>query len=123
MSQNYVIALQYNLQAALDLAKAGIKVFPVTPDKHPLVKWKTEATVSPAKIRRLWRKWPDAMPAFATGDESGIDVLDLDHKDGKDGFEALARLGIDPAGLSWVAEPTSGGFKQIWRGDWSLMAK
>ena len=57
--------IQENLQTALDLAKAGIKVFPVTPDKHPLVKWKTEATNSPAKIRRLWRNWPDAMPAFA----------------------------------------------------------
>ena len=89
MSQHNVITLQDNLQAALDLAKAGIKVFPVTPDKHPLVKWKTEATTSPAKIRRLWRKWPDAMPAFATGDESGIDVLDLDRKDGKDGVERL----------------------------------
>lgn len=111
MSQANVITYQPNLQAAFDLAKAGIKVFPVTPDKHPLVKWKTEATVSPAKIRRLWRKWPDAMPAFATGDESGIDVLDLDRKDGKDGFKALARLGIDPAGLSWViVETASGGW-------------
>ena len=103
MSQPNVITYHPNLQAALDLAKAGIRVFPVTPDKRPLVKWKTEATTDPAKIRRWWRRWPDAMPAFATGDESGIDVLDLDRKDGKDGFKALAALGIDPADLSWVA--------------------
>lgn len=111
MSQPNVITYHPNLQAALDLAKAGIRVFPVTPDKRPLVKWKAEATTDAAKIRRWWRKWSDAMPAFATGDESGIDVLDLDRKDGKDGFKALDRLGIDPAGLSWViVETASGGW-------------
>jgi energy-coupling factor transporter ATP-binding protein EcfA2 len=99
------------LQAALDLAKVGIKVFPVTPDKDPLAKWKTEATTNPKKIRAWWRWQPDAMPAFATGEESGIDVLDLDRKDGKDGFKALDALGIDPASLSWViVETASGGW-------------
>lgn len=109
MSQCDTITTGLNLQAALDLAKAGIKVFPVTPDKDPLAKWKTEATTNPKKIRAWWRWQPDAMPAFATGEESGIDVLDLDRKDGKDGFKALDRLGIDPAGLSWVIVKTASG--------------
>ena len=86
---------EYNLKApkgqvsaALNLARAGIPVFPVDTKKHPLVKWKGAATIDEAQICKWWKRWPEAMPAFPTGEPSGIAVLDLDRKDGKDGVEA-----------------------------------
>ena len=35
------------------------------------------------------------MPACATGKKSGIDVLALNHKNDKDGFKVLERLGVE----------------------------
>jgi hypothetical protein len=105
------IAIHDNLQAFLNLAKAGLPVFPVNQDKRPLVKWKTAATTDLGQIRRWIAKWPDAMPAIPTGESSGLAVLDLDRKDGKDGFATIAALGFDPDTLSpvFVATPTGGG--------------
>lgn len=100
-----------SLQAALDLADTGIPVFPVrSHDKKPLVKWKALATTDSAQIRTWWRKWPKAMPAFPTGQASGIDVLDLDLKKGKDGAAVLRGKGLDPDTLSNIqlATPTGG---------------
>ena len=111
MSRATSIRIPQNLQAALDLAEAGIPVFPVNQHKVPLVKWKAAATTDPAKVRRMWKRWPDAMPAIPTGEASGLAVLDLDRKDGKDGFAALRALGFDPDTLSqvMVETPTGGG--------------
>lgn len=110
---------KYNLKApkgqvsaALDLAHAGIPVFPVDAKKRPLVKWKDAATTDEAQIRRLWTKWPKAMPAFPTGEPSGIAVLDLDRKDGKDGVEALRQLGFEPES-PFVVKTASGGL-HLW---------
>ncbi|MGJ8545556.1 MAG: VapE domain-containing protein [Sulfitobacter sp.] len=99
-------------QAALDLARAGIPVFPVDAKKRPLVKWKGAAVTSESQIRKWWKRWPDAMPAFPTGEPSGIAVLDLDWKDGKDGVEALRQLGFEPES-PFVVETTSGGL-HLW---------
>jgi len=105
------ITIHDNRQAFLDLAKAGLKVFPVTQDKRPLVKWKTEAPTDLATIERWIRKHPDAMPAMPTGLENGIAALDLDRKDGKDGFATIKALGFDPEALTpvIVETPTGGG--------------
>lgn len=99
-------------QAALNLARAGIPVFPVDAKKRPLVKWKGAAVTSESQIRKWWERWPDAMPAFPTGEPSGIAVLDLDRKDGKDGVEALRELGFEPES-PFVVETTSGGL-HLW---------
>lgn len=99
-------------QAALNLARAGIPVFPVDAKKRPLVKWKGAAVTSESQIRKWWKRWPDAMPAFPTGEPSGIAVLDLDRKDGKDGVEALRELGFEPES-PFVVETTSGGL-HLW---------
>lgn len=116
MSQRNVILLQENLQAALDLAGDGLPVFPVNQVKRPLVKWKAAATTDLVQIRRWWRKWPDAMPAIPTGEASGLAVLDLDRKDGKDGAATITALGFDPDTLSPVmVETPSGGAHLIFR--------
>jgi hypothetical protein len=69
-------------------------------DKVPLVKWgKTEADRAvvdardPATIACWWRRWPDAVISTPTGSRSGIVVLDIDLKDGVNGFDRLADLG------------------------------
>ncbi len=101
-----------NLQAALDLAAAGIPVFPVDANKHPHIKWKGGATLDEKQIRKWWKKWPNAMPAFPTGEPSGIAVLDIDRKDGKDGVAALRQLGFEPES-PFVVRTKSGG-KHLW---------
>jgi len=106
-----------NFSAAIALAKRGLPVFPAGPDKRPLVKdWQARATADPGAIRRWWRKWPDAMPALPMGRRSGLAVLDVDRKNGKDGMAALRKLGHDPAALSPVTIATpSGGLHAYFR--------
>jgi hypothetical protein len=59
------------------------------------------ATVGPSQIRAWWEKWPDANIGIATGQASGLLVLDID---GADGLTALQRLrdlnGLLPATLT-----------------------
>lgn len=82
------------LQAALELAAAGYKVFPChtpraaghcscaradceSPGKHPRnANGCTGATTDPNQIRDWWGKWSDANIAIATG--SNLVVLDVD---------------------------------------------
>lgn len=101
-----------NLQAALSHAKAGRPVFPCKPVSHiPLVTGGFHAaTTNPAQIERWWQKWPNAMAGIPTGPRSGLSVLDLDMKKGKDGIRALRDLGFDPDSLTEiVGETTTGG--------------
>lgn len=100
-----------NLAVALEWAKAGYPVFPASPDKRPLVSdWQAQATTDEARIRHWWRRHPEAMPALPMGHRTGLAVLDVDRKNGKDGLAALRKLGHDPAALSsvTVATPTGG---------------
>jgi predicted P-loop ATPase len=85
------------LAAALHYAEQGLPVFPcrnepTNPKEHkaPLTKHgfkdaKTDATA----IRRWWGRWPNALIGMPTGKVTGIAVLDLDNKKGKDGFAAV----------------------------------
>lgn len=101
-----------SMQSALALAANGVPVFPVDTNKRPLVKWKDGATTDENQIRKWWKKWPNAMPAFPTGEPSGIAVLDLDRKDGKDGVEALRQLSSE-AESPFIIETKSGGL-HLW---------
>jgi Bifunctional DNA primase/polymerase, N-terminal len=104
--------------AALDYAAAGWSVFPVhgrTDDgrctcrrgdcgsraKHPVTRnGLYDATGDPDQIDAWWRRWPWANVAVATGEISGIVVLDLDlHKEGcRQACADLAReIGRPPA--------------------------
>lgn len=84
------------LSNALNLARAGFRVFPLEPNsKRPMrgASWKRLATSDPAKIEKLWRDpllgWEsDWGVGIATGD--GLVVIDIDVKNG--GYESLKAL-------------------------------
>jgi hypothetical protein len=83
-----------NRALALDLARAGLAIFPVRgagPDAKkpcPTVRWGDDATTDAGAIESWWRRWPDAMPAIHLG-RSGLLVVDLDrHEGGADGLAA-----------------------------------
>ena len=89
---------QSNLAIAENLALAGFAVFPCRASgkpKTPLVKWRSGATRNIEIVRSWWAKWPDALVGLPTGEANGITVLDIDKKNGVDGFASLAVLGID----------------------------
>jgi Bifunctional DNA primase/polymerase, N-terminal len=71
------------LEAALQYAGRGWRCFPLKPrDKVPLVKGGFKAaTVAPSQIEAWWKRWPDANIGIATGQASGIMVIDLDSPD------------------------------------------
>jgi hypothetical protein len=82
-----------NVEAALDLARRGFYVFPIADGKKSpaLCRWSREATTDEATIRRWWSSHPCANIGVATG-PSGLIVVDIDNKDGKDGAASLALL-------------------------------
>src|SRR5262245_25498544 len=84
---------QPNLTAALNLAAAGLPVFPAGPDKRPLVAgWQEKATIEEEQLRKWWDIHPISVPAIVVG-RAGLVVIDCDrHPGGKDGVEAFNRL-------------------------------
>lgn len=91
---------QTMLKAALAYAKQGIPVFPCRERgdakhkvKAPYVDGGFKAATTDANmIRQWWRQWPNAMIGMPTGKASGRVVLDVDVKNGVDGFNTLAEL-------------------------------
>jgi len=57
----------------------------------PLVRWSKKAATEETTIRRWWKRWPDANIGIACG-PSGLCVIDLDQKNGKDGRAELDKL-------------------------------
>ena len=105
---------EQNLNAALEAAENGFLIFPVVPRKvgprTPITDWQRPATTEKATIRSWFRKYPDALPGLLTGERSGVMVLDLDKKNGKDGFASMRKLGHEPDTLSgFEVETPSGG--------------
>ena len=74
-----------------------------SPGKHPRNRaGVTEASSDPSQVREWWRRWPDAWVGIATGEASGVWVLDVDTKgppDGQTGTEAYAQL-VERHGLA-----------------------
>lgn len=122
MSQRNVITYHTNLQAALDLAKAGIPVFPFRLIKRKgkiekvpcITDWPNRATTETASIESWWGKWPNAMPGIPTGPRSGFAVVDLDCKNGKDGFAEIRAMGFDPDTISPVMVESPGGSRHLY---------
>jgi putative DNA primase/helicase len=90
--------------AATALAYAQDRGWPVFPtklvprrdgtlDKVPCIKWGKGAARDPGTIREWWQRWPDAVISIPTGARTGIVILDIDCKKGRNGFDTLADLG------------------------------
>lgn len=83
---------------ALSLALQGIHVFPLLPNsKFPLSKlavgggWPEISTTDPARIKAWAKGWPGCNFGVDCG-KSGLFVLDVDNKNGKNGSTTLAAL-------------------------------
>ena len=98
------------LDAALEYASAGWAVLPLAPGgKTPIsAHGVKDATKDSDRIRAWWTETPDANVGVATGSVSGITVLDVDRKLGKDGFATLGTLGIKPTGTLWQMTQSGG---------------
>jgi hypothetical protein len=96
--------------------KVGLHVFPCGPDKLPLVKWKAGATTDAAQIRRWWERWPDAMIGMACG-PSGIVAIDIDVKDGRNGWAAVEERETDwgPLPVTRTTRTPTGGSHLLFR--------
>ena len=67
---------------AQNLARnCGYRVFPVRLDKKPACeRGFLEASDDPGRVEELWRRYPAPLIGVATGEASGVDVLDIDVK-------------------------------------------
>jgi hypothetical protein len=72
---------------------AAYPLFPCAPDtKRPRVKFGSQTTQDEHTINEWWQHWPDSWIGLPTGLRSSLVVLDIDVKDGKDGFADLETL-------------------------------
>jgi hypothetical protein len=61
-------------------------------------------------IKGWWGRWPNAAVAVATGQASGVCVLDVDRKPaGPNGFDTLEELGLSPLPDTPISHTPSGG--------------
>jgi hypothetical protein len=86
-------AVTVSVSAALALAGDGYRIFPLVPgEKLPDTKnGCLDATQDEEQIRQWWRRRPLPNVGVATG-HGGLVVLDVDHKDGRDGPASLKLL-------------------------------
>ena len=115
-----------NLDIALDLAKAGIFIFPAIVswnenakklDKRPAIKgWREAATIDPTQIAAWWTVFPEAVPGIELG-RSNLLVVDLDrHPGGPDGVAAFKKLrGDNPIPQCPTIKTPSGGYHLYFR--------
>jgi hypothetical protein len=95
------------LHWALQMAERGRPVFPVEKgaSKPPLLKdWPNKATTDEQQIREWWSRWPDANIGIHC---TGLIVVDVDIKNGKQGEASAAALGLSEDTFS-VTTPSGG---------------
>ena len=108
------------LEYALHYAGLGWRVFPLTPGTNVPLKGTNghkEATTHESQLTDWWATHPDRNIGIATGAVSGIWVLDLDVKDGKDGPKEVQRFmereKIEPPPLVTLRAKSSSGGKHL----------
>ena len=107
---------QNKLQHALALSKAGFKIFPLKEGgKVPIFKGGFKnATSDTTEVTRLWGQNPNANIGIATGQVSGLVVIDVDVKNGVDGLSNFQQFCEQkqfncPLDIGLVARTQSGG--------------
>ena len=81
------------VNAAVSLSLSGVPIFPVKADKSPHIKsWQQTATTDQAMVKKWWAKWPEANIAMPTGAPSGLVAVDVDVKNGVNGYESLSTI-------------------------------
>lgn len=107
------------LTHALDLAARGFHVFPILPmAKTPRVKgWQQWATTDADKIRAHWSTHPNDNVGISTS--HNLLVVDIDVKEGKDGYAALLRHELEGNELpdTFAQRTPSGGRHLVYRVD------
>ena len=96
------------VDAALDYAARGWRVVPIIPGgkRPPMAAWQTHATTAPVVIERWWgRDHPDCGIGIATGESTGLWVLDVD---GDAGADSLADLEATHGPLPDTVEVVTG---------------
>lgn len=104
---------------ALALVGLGIHVFPVNTSggtKVPLTpRGHLDATTDPDRITAWWDEFPEASPGVAAG-PSGLVLLDVDAKNGKDGWQSLMEAWVDiPDTLNY--DTPTGGVHYVYESD------
>ena len=105
------------MSAALKYAERGIPVFPLRPGgKKPLTpRGFKDATTNPDRIRRWWKRRPDANIGIPTGKRSGLWALDRDaYKPGCMSREALERK-HGPIPKTTTVGTGRGGYQYLFR--------
>ncbi|MEW8563754.1 MAG: bifunctional DNA primase/polymerase [Candidatus Thiodiazotropha sp.] len=109
------------LNAALHYADRGWAVLPVSRSKKPInSNGSRGASTDKSQISAWWQEYPNAQIGITTGEVSGIWVVDVDMKNGKDGLKALQqRFGpqfeLDEETL--IQKTPTGGFHFIFAWD------
>ena len=92
----------------------SFKIFPYTitseGDKKPLVEWKQESSSDP-EVHRQWQVFfKDAIKGYGlpTGKINNLWALDIDNKNGGNGFESLNQLGIQLPQTAHQYTPSGG---------------
>lgn len=113
------MTINKNLEAALSYARRGWHVYPARTKRGGYgIQWSTEATTNERQITAWWTRWPEAIVCVATG-PSGLAVIDLDIKDGKNGPAVLDKLERAHGRLppTMMQRTASGGTHLIFRGE------
>lgn len=102
-----------SLQTALKYAEKGLSVLPLAPgEKVPFAgtNGPHDATTDPEIIRGWFRDHPDANLGIATGEKSGIFVLDIDGEAGEQSLQKMIdRLAGEPPDFTTPQNQTPGG--------------
>ena len=104
------------LEAAANYAQQGYRVFPCNAAKTPMIKgWPKLATTDLQTLANWWAKSPSANIGIATGEGSGLLVLDIDIKGDGNGFTELeAFTGIPVEDIDAPRYSTPSGGQQVW---------
>jgi len=80
------------LAAALEYARRGWPILPVSQAKQPFIKaWPTAASTDESQVRSWWKQHPEANVGLVTGQRSGLLAVDVDPRNITD-LKAVAAI-------------------------------